>query len=177
METYLYFTIIGVAFFILGFFVGFKYRKKNSSKEFNTNLHDNTTRDAIPAGLNGQNSQIRAVQTRGRMGTSVDTPSTEGIFRGVKSKNKTALPHLNFSGIGIASENDKDDLKKIDGIGPFIEQKLNRIGIYTYDQISRFTDYEIETVTKLIEFFPGRIKRDAWKQQATVLLSRNEKRA
>ena len=33
-------------------------------------------------------------------------------------------------------------IQKIDGIGPYIEQKLNEIGVYNYDQISRFTDAE-----------------------------------
>ena len=115
-------------------------------------------------------SQIRAVQTRGRSGTSVEEVAKEGIYKGIKSTDKNKKPELNFSGIGVASAAEKDDLKKINGIGPFIEQKLNNVGIYTYKQISRFTDYEIETVTQLIEFFPGRIKRDNWKQQALSLL-------
>ena len=64
---------------------------------------------------------------------------------------------LNFDNFGSATEAEKDDLKKISGIGPFIEEKLNSIGIYTFEQISKFTDNDIQQVTDLIAFFPGRI--------------------
>lgn len=69
----------------------------------------------------------------------------------------------------VANIADKDDLKKINGIGPFIEQKLNDIGIYTYNQISQFDDDLINQVTDAIQFFPGRIKRDDWVGQANRL--------
>lgn len=60
----------------------------------------------------------------------------------------------------------KDDLKLISGIGPFIEKKLNNLGIYTYEQISEFSPDTIHRVTDAIEFFPGRIERDHWVDQA-----------
>jgi len=78
-------------------------------------------------------------------------------------------PKLNFASFGKADESQKDDLKLISGVGPFIEKKLNSIGIYTFDQISKFTKDDIDTVTALIQFFPGRIERDNWKDQADKL--------
>ena len=60
-------------------------------------------------------------------------------------------------------------MKRIKGVGPYIEQKLNTIGIYTFDQISKFTAEDMQTVTELISFFPGRIERDDWKGQAAIL--------
>lgn len=65
---------------------------------------------------------------------------------------------------------EKDELTKIDGIGPFIEKKLNEIGIVSFRQIAKFDDAEIEKITKAIEFFPGRIKRDDWVGQAKELI-------
>jgi len=64
---------------------------------------------------------------------------------------------------------DRDDLKQINGIGPFIEEKLNEIGIYTFRQISQFDESLIELVTDAIQFFPGRILRDDWVGQAKKL--------
>jgi len=78
-------------------------------------------------------------------------------------------PKLNFASFGAATEAEKDDLKLISGVGPFIEKKLNSIGIYTFDQISKFTKEDIDTVTALIQFFPGRIERDNWTDQAEKL--------
>ncbi len=68
--------------------------------------------------------------------------------------------------IPSATEADKDDLKQIKGIGSFIEDKLNDLGIYTYEQICKWDEEMIETVTAAIAFFPGRIKRDDWVGQA-----------
>lgn len=63
----------------------------------------------------------------------------------------------------------RDDLKQIEGIGPFIEEKLNDLGIYTYEQISQLDDDLVEVLTTAIEFFPGRIDRDDWVGQADRL--------
>ncbi len=65
---------------------------------------------------------------------------------------------------------EKDDLKKINGIGPFIEQKLNALGIYTFKQVSQFDPPFIQSLTEAIQFFPGRIERDDWVGQAKKLL-------
>lgn len=78
-------------------------------------------------------------------------------------------PKLNFENFGYASFRDKDDLTRINGIGPYIEQRLNEIGIYNYDQISRFAEDDIRVLTELIDFFPGRIDRDNWVAQAAAL--------
>lgn len=75
---------------------------------------------------------------------------------------------------------EKDDLSKIDGIGPFLEKKLNQAGVYTYDQISRWTSEDIKRITQEIQFFEGRIEKDNWVGQAQVLKSSGsgeEKRA
>lgn len=66
--------------------------------------------------------------------------------------------------------NTRDDLSKIEGIGPFIENKLNKIGIYTYDDIAGMDSERIEEVTQEIGFFPGRIERDDWVGQAQSLM-------
>lgn len=64
----------------------------------------------------------------------------------------------------------KDDLQVIKGIGPFIEEKLNALGIYMFVQIARMTPDLEEEVNVAIEFFPGRVKRDEWVKQANQLV-------
>ena len=76
---------------------------------------------------------------------------------------------LDFSRIGFADSEDADDLQKIIGIGPYTEEKLNTIGIFTYDQISKFNAHDIEIVTELIQFFPDRIVNDNWVSKAQML--------
>lgn len=76
---------------------------------------------------------------------------------------------LDFDSFGYADIEDKEDLTEINGIGPYIEQKLNDIGIYTYAQISNLSLRDIELITEMIDFFPGRIERDNWVGQAKSL--------
>lgn len=77
-----------------------------------------------------------------------------------------SLGKASWDTIGKASIKDKDDLKKIAGIGPFIEKRLNKIGLYTFKQISRMTPQIEKEVTKAIVYFPGRHRRDDWAGQA-----------
>jgi predicted flap endonuclease-1-like 5' DNA nuclease len=69
----------------------------------------------------------------------------------------------------------KDDLQVIKGIGPFIEEKLNALGITTYRQIANMTPKLEDQVNEAIEFFPGRVKRDQWVAQAKILLGEDVK--
>ena len=66
----------------------------------------------------------------------------------------------------------KDDLTKIKGIGPFIEKRLNMIGIYTFQQLAELSPEMIDRVGAAIEFFPHRIIKDNWVGQASVLAQR-----
>lgn len=63
----------------------------------------------------------------------------------------------------------KDDLKLISGVGPVFEKTLNSIGVYTFEQVSRFDKESIQAVEDLIQKFPGRIERDDWVGQANKL--------
>lgn len=73
-----------------------------------------------------------------------------------------------FSAIGTASEENKNDLKKVNGIGPVYEKKLNEIGIYTWEQLSKLTPEAVSDLEQLTKW-PGRIERDNWIEQAKAL--------
>ena len=64
----------------------------------------------------------------------------------------------------------KDDLQRTKGIGPFIEEKLNALGIFTFSQISKMDEELEDQVNIAIEFFPGRVKRDKWVNQAKMFI-------
>lgn len=67
----------------------------------------------------------------------------------------------------------QDNLKRINGIGPVMEQKLHQVGIFTFDQVSRMGDEEYALLDEIISEFPGRGKRDDWAGQA--LMFKNER--
>ncbi len=64
---------------------------------------------------------------------------------------------------------DIDDLKEIKGIGEVIEKKLNMLGIVNFKQISEFNNDAVEQIAHTLKFFPDRINRDKWVQQAREL--------
>ena len=61
-----------------------------------------------------------------------------------------------------------DDLKLISGVGPKLEQTLNEIGIYQYDQVAVWKKADIKKVDDQLKF-KGRIERDDWMKQAKIL--------
>ncbi len=69
-----------------------------------------------------------------------------------------------------APAGDADDLKKISGVGPVLEGKLNALGITTYGQIAGLSDDEIARVDDVLNF-KGRIAREDWVAQAKALMS------
>jgi predicted flap endonuclease-1-like 5' DNA nuclease len=83
---------------------------------------------------------------------------------------------LDYNSFGTATAENKDDLKMISGIGPFIEERLHALDIFTFLQISRFTDRDIETINDAIVYFSGRIERDEWVSQAKELVQAEEHR-
>lgn len=76
--------------------------------------------------------------------------------------------------IPSASAEQKDDLKKIDGIGMFVEEQLNHFGIYTFEQIEAFDTDFINKLTAAIGFSSETIYRDKWVEQAKQILQANK---
>lgn len=64
---------------------------------------------------------------------------------------------------------DADDLQKLNGAGPLLQQKLHQVGIYTYSQVSKLTDEDYELLDTVIETFPIRDITDGWNIQANEL--------
>lgn len=69
----------------------------------------------------------------------------------------------------IVPDREPDDLTRIDGIGPFIAQKLNQIGVHTFEQIATWNTARVQQVTAQIGYLPGRIEKDNWIGQAARL--------
>ena len=183
--------ILMLGAFIIGYLFARSYYKRKAQKDLEASHKEirtlktlggsktNTAARAADSGFEtiDKPGTIKAVKTRERAGVAVESKKNTNQLAVEKSskiipENRAVpldIPVLDFNSFGRASETDKDDLKKISGVGPFIEKKLNSIGIYTFQQISKFSKKDIETVTSLIQFFPGRIERDDWRGQALKL--------
>jgi NADH-quinone oxidoreductase subunit E len=69
----------------------------------------------------------------------------------------------------VPREGGPDDLKRIKGIGPRLEELLNSLGYYHFDQLAAWTAEEVAWVDSNLEGFNGRATRDDWVGQAKVL--------
>jgi NADH-quinone oxidoreductase subunit E len=66
-----------------------------------------------------------------------------------------------------------DDLKLLKGVGPKLEQTLNDLGFFHFDQIAAWGEAEVAWVDSRLTF-KGRIKRDGWIDQAAKLAAGDE---
>ncbi len=63
-----------------------------------------------------------------------------------------------------------DDLEEIAGVGPMLNELLLEIGVYYFWQIAEWGEEEIAWVDSKLLHFRGRIKREAWVEQAKELM-------
>ncbi len=64
---------------------------------------------------------------------------------------------------------ERDDLKRINGVGPVLEEKLNAAGIDRYRQIAVLNESDIDRLESEILHLSGRVRRDDWVGQAKAL--------
>ena len=120
-------------------------------------------------------SPVKAKTSREPVSSRQTKPLTKPVLQPTSATQstldriRTRASQINFDRIGRATADQKDDLKQIEGLGHFVEKKLNALGIYTLKQISHFTPQDEEEVNKALEFAPGKITRGRWVEQAKKL--------
>ncbi len=62
-----------------------------------------------------------------------------------------------------------DDLKEISGVGLKLENVLNELGIYHFEQIASWSEKELNWIDTHLVAFKGRARREKWVEQAKVL--------
>jgi NADH-quinone oxidoreductase subunit E len=66
-----------------------------------------------------------------------------------------------------------DDLKLLKGVGPKLEETLNELGFFHFDQVAAWGEAEVAWVDARLKF-KGRITRDGWIEQAKQLAAGEE---
>lgn len=128
--------------------------------------------------LKSSGERYKNIRERGDslVGTGADE-RTSGVAAAATDKpaleNKSDQVNDLLGSIGAfdASTQKADDLKKINGIGPKMEDVLNSIGIYTFLQVSKMTKREYDLLDSITGSFPGRAERDDWSGQAKKLIN------
>jgi predicted flap endonuclease-1-like 5' DNA nuclease len=68
-----------------------------------------------------------------------------------------------------SADSDYDDLTRIKGLGPKLASTLQQLGVTSFGQIAAWDEAEIERIDGQLGRFQGRIRRDAWVDQARLL--------
>ncbi len=129
----------------------------------------NNIKDFTAMNVEGVNQATEAVQ---KIYSHIEKEVEVEVEEVASMDSATAQNNL-LNSIGTATEEEKEDLKKIKGVGPKLEKTLNSIGIYTFTQVSKMTEREYDLVDSLMTSFKGRAKRDQWAEQAQALLNEN----
>ncbi|MFK8028863.1 MAG: hypothetical protein AB8G18_01370 [Gammaproteobacteria bacterium] len=106
-----------------------------------------------------------------RSETRVNRPQSGDLFA---AEEPAKVPHTPTVTLYEQAPEHRDDLKKINGIGPAFERALNTLGLYTFEQIAAFTDGDIEWVAQELRSFPDRIINGHWMEQAENLLTERD---
>ncbi len=101
--------------------------------------------------------------------TVASTPDYDGDgkLEGADEGSKPAV-------LSAARAGGADDLKQIKGVGPKMENMLNDMGFYHFDQIAAWSGDEVAWVDANLKGFKGRVSRDNWVAQAKILATGGE---
>ncbi len=98
---------------------------------------------------------VKAAIGTGSVAASAETPAA----------SKAAAPKTEAD---ATASGGADDLKKLSGVGPALEKKLNEAGITSFAQIAAWTEEDIADMDGKLSF-KGRIEREGWVEQAKEL--------
>lgn len=92
-------------------------------------------------------------------------PASDELTPAPVSAEETATPKA-------TTEEQPDDLKEINGIGPVFEEELNERGVRTYQQLVDLSSEEIEKLDAEIDGVTREMIEDDWIPQAKELLNK-----
>jgi predicted flap endonuclease-1-like 5' DNA nuclease len=116
-------------------------------------------------------SELSDAKKRLRELQATATPARPG-----SEKAKQAIPD-DWRPVALAApKGTADDLKKVRGIGPKIEQTLHALGVFHYYQIAGLSRENILWLNNHLHF-PGRIEREQWVEQTRILVKQQLDRA
>ena len=136
---------------------------KMSRSELDSFLTENGAIEIRERNLDGSDAVETAAPAKAKA-----APKSEELSEEQKTEKLGLLKSI----VGEGSSDQKDDLKEISGVGPVYEEKLNSIGIFTFEQVSKLTPESIKAIEELTKYFPGKIEREDWVSQAKNLMDK-----
>lgn len=151
-----------------------KRRRKHSSKRLKGHRQYLTTvrvTDILEsgAGKTGVKAALGAASVGAIAAAAPSAPAAKSKEPAVKTEAKAApagdVEAVRPSNLLTEAQGDADDLTKISGVGPKLNEKLNENGVFHFWQIAQWGPAEIAFMDDQLSF-KGRIERDEWISQA-----------
>ena len=101
-----------------------------------------------------------------RVGDIPLPPATPEAIGGVGIAVATAVEEAQLA---TRVQDGEDDLTRIKGLGPKLAASLTGLGVTRFDQIAAWSEADIDRIDAQLGRFEGRIRRDAWVDQAKLL--------
>lgn len=113
-------------------------------------------------------AKIESIESDNKENELKPEPKAKSTINPVFRKNS----HLDYKPLVLSSPRaiGKDNLKKIKGINVKIEIDLNNLGIYHFEQISKWSSKNADWIEEFL-LFPGCAKNNQWIDQAKILQS------
>jgi large subunit ribosomal protein L21 len=146
----------------------FKKRRRQNSRRRNGHRQHFTTvkiTEILTGGKAPAKAAKKATAKTEELKEAKAKPAAKAAAKKEKAPAKQAADSAAAAPLFKAPEGKKDDLKKISGVGPVLEGKLNALGITTFAQIAAFSAEDIAKADEALSF-KGRIERDNWLEQA-----------
>jgi len=147
-----------------------KFKRRKQYRKQMGHRQDFTEVEITGISVGGKPAAAKKPATKAAKPEKTEQPATKAA-----KPEKTEKPAASAAAVKFLNQpkGEADDLKKISGVGPVLEAKLNDLGIYHFSQIAAFTAEEIASVDESLNF-KGRIEREDWLGQAKILAEGGE---
>lgn len=131
------------------------------------NVTDSTKTEALHASSSDTSVSSTVEKTKSSEPKTVKIKTEKNKTKKPKTAKKAASKSKASSKRKTA-KNKADNIKKINGIGPTFEKKLNSMGINSFEQIATWSDEDVERIDQELEL-SGRPQREEWVAKAKIL--------
>jgi predicted flap endonuclease-1-like 5' DNA nuclease len=187
MDTLFYILLAFIVGLLLGWFLWGRLRGELDSLRADRD-HMRGERDRLKADMNLLHTELDACRsTRGDLErqlrdtkpaappalTLVPATAPASPATPVQERSKAGAVKAKPGKPKAARAADKDNLRRLIGIGPVNERRLNAHGITTFAQIAAWTAADIKEVEEYLRF-GNRVERERWVEQAQLLAAGDE---
>jgi predicted flap endonuclease-1-like 5' DNA nuclease len=119
----------------------------------------------------GLRAEIERARQLGSGGAAKEVEAAPAVAAATGTGPVSSLGSPALGGTPAAPPGDPNDLKRVKGIGPALERRLNELGVKSLADLADLPPGEVDRINAKLDF-PGRIQRERWVEQAKALIGR-----